>query len=400
MTVQLATDPTLGSDRPFAASQIRNEHCSDQDQDFLQLRERPHLPENPARTVRVVDLFCGCGGLSLGLRQACSDLEVGFEVDWAVDSDENALEVYKSNFDPRHSTSRAIEEILTGDLGNEAVSEAEHQQLETLAGGIDVLLAGPPCQGHSGLNNRTRHDDERNSLYDRVGRFVDLFSPEHVLIENVPTVVVDRNRTIHHTLDHLETLGYFVTSNVIDLSQIGVPQRRKRHVVLASRSWRGSLESLVRVHRLPETRDLRWAIEDLEEVASAKAPTFDRPSTLSPVNQNRVRFLLENGLYDLPNSERPSCHQNEEHSYKSMYGRLSWGEPAQTITTGFGSPGQGRFIHPSKPRTLTPHEAARLQFLPDFFDFSAAPNRSALAKVIGNAVPPKLAWIIGQELLR
>jgi DNA (cytosine-5)-methyltransferase 1 len=102
----------------------------------------------------------------------------------------------------------------------------------------------------------------------------------------------------------------------------------------------------------------------------------------------------------LPNKLRPPCHRNKpDHRYKSMYGRLRWDQPAQTITTGFGSPGQGRYLHPDLPRTLTPHEAARVQFFPDWFDFGKAPSRSALAHCIGNAVPPKLGFAAARYLL-
>jgi DNA mismatch endonuclease (patch repair protein) len=111
-----------------------------------------------------------------------------------------------------------------------------------------------------------------------------------------------------------------------------------------------------------------------------------------------MTWLLENNAYDLPNLLRPECHHGV-HSYASMYGRLRWDAPAQTITTGFGSMGQGRFVHPSRPRTLTPHEAARLQTLPDFFDLDETKGRGAWAAVIGNAVPPLLGAHIASPLL-
>jgi len=120
---------------------------------------------------------------------------------------------------------------------------------------------------------------------------------------------------------------------------------------------------------------------------------FKSPSKLNEENLGRIRYLMRHGLRDLPNRLRPPCHQDGDHSYKSMYGRLSYAEPAQTITSGFGSPGQGRFVHPTQPRTLTPHEAARVQFFPDWFDFSVVKTRTALATMIGNAVPMKLSYI-------
>ncbi len=108
--------------------------------------------------------------------------------------------------------------------------------------------------------------------------------------------------------------------------------------------------------------------------------------------------LIDNDEHDLPNRLRPPCHQGD-HSYVSMYGRLKWKEPAQTITSGFGSLGQGRFMHPSLCRTLTPHEAARIQGFPDYFTFDAAVTRTELSVIIGNAVPPALAATLIARLI-
>ena len=144
-------------------------------------------------------------------------------------------------------------------------------------------------------------------------------------------------------------------------------------------------------------RTVEWAIGDL--VACPKGGVFDTPATHSPENARRIRFLFDRGLYDLPNAERPACHRLKSHSYNSVYGRMRWDEPAPTITTGFGSTGQGRFVHPLVPRTLTPHEAARLQTYPDFFDFGE-PGRTQLQKMIGNSVPPLAMLVLGLALIR
>jgi DNA mismatch endonuclease Vsr len=120
---------------------------------------------------------------------------------------------------------------------------------------------------------------------------------------------------------------------------------------------------------------------------------YDTASTPSAENLERMKWLLEENRYDLPNWLRPDCHASD-HSYNSMYGRLTWDAPAQTVTTGFGSMGQGRYVHPARPRTITPHEAARLQMIPDFVDFSSARTRGSLARLVGNAVPPVLATAI------
>jgi DNA (cytosine-5)-methyltransferase 1 len=117
------------------------------------------------------------------------------------------------------------------------------------------------------------------------------------------------------------------------------------------------------------------------------------------VNRQRIDYLFDHELYDLPNPERPTCHRDVKHTYNAMYGRLRWDNPAQTITSGYGSMGQGRYVHPGKRRTLTPHEAARLQTIPDWFVFDEKTKRTQIARMIGNAVPPVLGLALGRLLL-
>jgi len=144
-------------------------------------------------------------------------------------------------------------------------------------------------------------------------------------------------------------------------------------------------------------RTVRWAITDLLTLEGDDA--LDVPSRPSETNIKRMDYLFDNGTYDLPNPQRPKCHQ-DDHSYFSMYGRLAWDKPAQTITSGFGSMGQGRYVHPSRRRTLTPHEAARLQFLPDFVSFGdTTKRRGALATMLGNVAPPKLTMVLVESLV-
>jgi DNA (cytosine-5)-methyltransferase 1 len=122
---------------------------------------------------------------------------------------------------------------------------------------------------------------------------------------------------------------------------------------------------------------------------------MDTTPTFSEENLQRIDYLFDNDLYDLPDNVRPACHRDGT-TYKSVYGRLRWDRPAQTITTGFLTPGRGRFIHPLRRRVVTPREAARLQFFPDSFAFvfpdSEEPSRDVLAKWIGDAVPPLLGY--------
>jgi len=362
--------------------------------DQVFLRSKTPAWHSPLRgTIRTADLFSGCGGLSLGAREACTALGKQFKSVLAIDEDSPSLEVYKRNFTPKQAINLDIWSVLSGEIG--ARLQREEKALLKKIGAVDICLAGPPCQGHSDLNNHTRRKDKRNKLYERVARFAEVAEPSHLIIENVPTVIHGKDRALDNTIARLEKLGYKVETNVVNLADLGVPQRRKRDVLIAS-GKRLSIEDVVNQHRVSTGRTIRWAIADL----ARKPPVglLDTPSALHPENVRRINYLMKHGEFDLPNRLRPICHQ-DDHSYVSMYGRLQYDEPAQTITSGFGSPGQGRYVHPTRGRTLIPHEAARLQFFPDSFDFSSVKLRTALANMIANAVPILLAYVFCLELI-
>ncbi len=346
---------------------------------WLRSRTAPST-EAPSKTIRVVDLFSGCGALTLGVAEACRALGYGFESALAVDVLAPALKVHEHNFGGR---------VFAGsvtDLDAAAVT-----------GDVDLLLGGPPCQGNSDLNNHTRRADPKNDLYFAMARFAKAWRPRHVLIENVPGVVHDRGKVVERTTAALQRLGYTVHGGVLRASDLGVAQRRRRFFLIASLDRDVRPEDVLRVHGVPAERTVGWAVEDLMD-RSSDGP-FDSAARHSSTNRRRIDYLFDNDLYDLPDEQRPDCHRFKPHSYKAVYGRLNWEEAAPTVTTGFGSTGQGRFVHPRRRRTLTPHEAARLQFIPDFFEFPVE-KRGALQTMIGNAVPPKMSYCIALELLR
>jgi DNA (cytosine-5)-methyltransferase 1 len=373
--------------------------CPTCDADAAFLRSSRPRYEALRPRVRVVDLFAGCGGLTLGAAEAARRHGLGLDVRLAVDVDQTAADVYKANLPGADVRCTRVESLFNGRPGN-VLTETEAKVKEDV-GAVDVLLGGPPCQGHSDLNNHTRRADPRNALYARMARAVEVLEPTIVLIENVPTVTHDVGKVVEATVQRLRAHGYSVTEAVIDVSRRGAPQRRRRHVVLASRDPRVDVGTIARDigQRCPDhaVRSVRWAIADLVKVKAKRM--FDSASVPTKENVERIAWLFDKDRYDLPNWLRPECHRSD-HSYISMYGRLKWEEPAQTVTTGFGSMGQGRYVHPSERRTITPHEAARLQMLPDFWDFSSVTKRGALAQLIGNAVPPVLASSLLEPALR
>jgi DNA (cytosine-5)-methyltransferase 1 len=334
--------------------------------------------------------------MTLGVAEAARSCGRGLHVPLAVDFDPIAVGAYRANFPRAHVLQQDLARLFQSDLGAQ-LSEPE-AAIAKQAGAIDVLVGGPPCQGNSNLNNWSRRTDGRNALYALMARAALVIRPSILIIENVPSVVHDRGEIVEKTTRNLEHQGYDVASAVLKLWRVGVPQLRRRHILLASRlpevSSREVLAGVCREDSAIGPNTVRWAIEDLARLGHNKPDDFDRPGSVSEDNRRRIDYLFDNDAFDLVDSERPPCHKAGNHTYKSMYGRLRWDEPAQTITTGFGSMGQGRYVHPAERRTISPHEAARIQAFPDFFDFRATPRRSQRAKLIGNAVPPFLTWAL------
>jgi DNA (cytosine-5)-methyltransferase 1 len=352
------------------------------------------LPE-----IRIADIFSGCGGMTAGLTEAAARTQTRLRYSLAVDSDAGALELYRNNFSGAVTRASDVGMLFPSHIG--ASPTATERKLLSDVGPIDVLVGGPPCQGHSDLNNHTRRSDPKNALYLKMARAAEILNPLLIVIENVSSVELDKGGVVQTTRDALEEMGYTVRGKVLDLRRIGVPQRRRRFVMMASKVQSIDLEDILSdaATGLPghSDRTVRWAIGDLLHAESEEI--FDSASGISADNIKRIGILFKRGIYDLPNKHRPKCHRDGNHSYVSMYGRLRWGRPAQTITTGFGSMGQGRYVHPQRRRTLTPHEAARLQTFPDWFSFRGAP-RGLLSKVIGNAVPPLLMAHLGAAVLQ
>jgi DNA (cytosine-5)-methyltransferase 1 len=360
--------------------------------------------EHPGGTrgrITYAELFCGSGGLALGFKEAATELGLVAESEACLDHDPEAVVVYAANHGSRVRSAKSASEIVDGPpttLGPSAEFLYEPELLDPawskLVGKVNVLLAGPPCQGHSNLNNRTRRTDRRNELYLTVPATAVALGVDIVIIENVEAVVHDRSQVVETTRSLLRKSGYTVDVGVVAATRLGWPQTRRRYFMIGRRSTSPlNIEETLRAVGVPNARDVMWAIRDLEHL-----PLDDKLhicTELSPENRQRIDFLFDNDLYDLPNSERPDCHKDGT-SYGSVYGRMHADKPAPTITTGFLTPGRGRYIHPHLRRTITPHEAARIQGYPDGYNFFAdprhPPTKSKLTKWIGDAVPMPLGY--------
>ena len=355
---------------------------------------------NTGPELTVVDLFCGCGGMTLGVWEAARRAGRNARAVLACDISESQLAVYAANFGTKSVKNEDLNRISS--LIGSAPTPLEIRLLRPLRDQrIDFLVAGPPCQGHSNLNNHTRRSDPKNELYPKVARAAELIAPTHILIENVPGVMNDHGEAVNRTIEALHSLDYVTTSGVVSLAKLGVAQTRKRHLLVATKATRDA--SLIDFAKLTSgfttaPRSLRWAIDDLQ--ATEGSGIVNETPGMTDRTKERVDWLFDNDMYNLPDTERPDCHRTKPHTYQSVYGRMDWESPAPTITSGFMTMGRGRFVHPLERRTLTPREAARVQFFPDFYDFSPLTTRKSIGEAIGNAVPPKMSMVFAAALLR
>lgn len=366
---------------------------------YLRGVEPTPLASSGAR-LRMADLFCGPGGLANGVRHLCAEVGVDLVSEFVADQDEEATVVHAANHASRRRSSASITQLVDYSIryGRDGASyvyppELVDSELANALRGVDLVLAGPPCQGHSNLNNQTRRADPRNELYLTVPAFALAVGAPMCIIENVPAVLNDSRRVVETAQQLFQSEGYSVTTAVLSASDMGWPQARKRHFLVARRDRDPVDLRVVSALLGDEPRSVWWAIADLEDATGGGL--MQQVTTLSDQNRARIDWLFDNDQHELDLAERPESHRGGT-TYTAVYGRLRKDQPAPTITTGFMSPGRGRFTHPTRRRVLTPREAARLQGFPDTYRFVTDPGRpparSQLAKWIGDAVPMPLGY--------
>ena len=321
-----------------------------------------------------IDLFAGCGGMSVGINKA------GFSIVAAVEINKHAARVYKLN----HKNVTVFE----NDIRDIDVSRIK----ELLKGKPLHLLAGcPPCQGFSTIRSRNKStavEDERNNLIDEFLRFVTELKPLAVMLENVPGLI--KYNKFNCFYDALTDMGYDISYSVVDLSDYGVPQRRKRLVLI------GTLNGTVNI---PQKSKVRMTVYDAIGHIEPASETQDQLHKLFPTHTNRIKkkisYIPKNGgsQKDLPKEYRLQCHQKENIGFSDVYGRMSWDDVAPTITGGCLNPSKGRFLHPEENRCISAREAALIQTFPREYVFPTDIPKSAIASMIGNALPPLFSHI-------
>ena len=376
--------------------------------EFLKLRRKIVLEKKEKRSLNIADFFCGSGGLSLGIENALKSVGLGANFLLACDISKDSLDVYNANFSPKRrvldNAANLVREGKIEHLQGLKIPCIEDVQLapeiQDFIGKIDVFAAGPPCEGNSNLNNITRRTDHRNNHYVSAAILGAKLGASLILIENVQTVKSAKQNVVERAKIILASAGYSVKNceYMLKAENFNVAQRRIRHFLIAVKD---SFDEEEVDYQDIKTNSLSTmdAIGDL--LNNNKSDTMNLNSDLSDENRKRINFLFDNDLYDLPDTERPFCHREKEHTYPSVYGRMFPDQPAFTITTGFQSPGRGRYIHPVERRGLTPREGARIQSFPDYFKWQTPlcrVSKNSITRLIGDAVPPNLgeaAMLIG-----
>lgn len=340
------------------------------------------------KPLKVIDLFSGCGGSALGFQQA------GFVIRVAVDIDKYASETFKFNFPEAEVIASDIIYVTGRDLLRAAGAKS---------GKDVVIIACPPCQGFSTARRKSEGlSDPRNTLIYEFIRILEEIQPFAFVMENVPGLATGIGKPIFlNILQRLKELGYYTVHGVVDTADYGVPQRRKRLVLLGTNDRKIRLTFPKQTHQDPDLADryldpwstVKDAIGDLPTIRAGGRSANDSlhiSSKLAEINLKRIAYTPHDGggRISWPEELTLGCHKKVT-GYKDVYGRMRWDSPSPTITGGCVMISKGRFGHPEQDRAISLREAARLQTFPDSYIFTG--NVGQIAAQIGNAVPPLLA---------
>ena len=343
------------------------------------------------RTLTAVDLFCGAGGLTLGLKQAGFRVLAGIEIE----------SIPANTFRLNHPDVICIQK----DIRRVGAVELLHM-MGLKRGELDLLAGCPPCQGFSTLRTRKKVnsvDDDRNNLLFEFLRMVEALSPRTLMMENVPALANDKRMKTF--LKRISELGYKVgrkNVRVEDAACYGVPQRRYRMILLASKHGQvGAAEKSEPV----TVRQCLNAVA-LAQVGSAGDALHDHmPKRALHVKEIIMHIPKDGGSRTaLPDRLVLDCHKKRGSGFRDVYGRMAWDKVSPTMTGGCGNPSKGRYLHPEEDRAISLREAALFQTFPSDYQFDLSEGRGKVALMIGNALPPEFirrhALKISESLLK
>ena len=339
-----------------------------------------------------IDLFAGGGGLTVGLKRA------GFRVALAVDLEEQAVRTYAANHLDVHVARLDVKEV-SRDFCRSVLKDRA----------IDLLAGCPPCQGFTSLTSKYRTDDPRNQLVVEMCRLAKDVRPRAIMMENVPGLM--RSEIYKQMRQELGEAGYLVSDGVLQVADFGVPQSRRRLVMVAGRGFTIQLakptHSDAEEDGLACWRTVRQAIghsrgspltlKEAKSGAGVQNANWHVVRTLSPQNLARIRAARPGRTWpSLPEELRPRCHRGGYNGFTNVYGRMEWDRPSPTITGGCTTLSKGRFGHPEEDRTISVREAALLQTFPEDYVFDT-PYMEHVCNIIGNALPCDFAEVVARQ---
>lgn len=343
-------------------------------------------------TIVAVDIFCGAGGLTRGLVEAGIDVRVG------IDFDDNFRRSYDSNNKPSHFYRADVRSLSGIDL---------ERMLNLESNKLFLLAACAPCQPFS-MHIKNHRYDRRKSLLLDVIRIIDELSrkPDFLLLENVPRIAkIDNGKILKSFFKRIDRYGYNYTAEVVDAKDYGIPQTRKRFIMLGVRKelFNSPVSFPPKTHgkSLLPYKTVRETINYLPHLRAGQrhdtVPNHECAG-LTEINLKRLKFVPKNGgsRTSWPKDLILDCHK-DHNGHKDVYGRMRWDAPSPTLTCKCVSISNGRFGHPSQLRAISLREAASLQTFPDDYEFFGMFRN--MAAQIGNAVPVELARILGEHFV-
>jgi DNA (cytosine-5)-methyltransferase 1 len=340
--------------------------------------------------IKAVDFFSGAGGLTYGLRSA------GIKVIAGIDIDKSCKETYEKN----NKGSIYLEKDITQYLPEELAKELGIKTNDDY-----MLFAGcAPCQFWSIIHTSKEKSKKTKNLILDFQKFIEYFKPGFVLVENVPGISSKEGSPMNDFIKTLKSLGYNVDHDITDMSKFGIPQKRRRFTLLASR---------ISKIELPDIPNKRTTLRDVigqkngfpQIVAGTKDKTLylHTVASLSPKNIERLKMTKKDGgdRSDWQNNKdyQLNCYASGEKKFYDTYARMWWDKPAPTITTKFYSISNGRFAHPEENRAISLREGATIQTFPKTYEFIGN-SVVTISRMIGNAVPPKFGKILGEQIIK
>lgn len=341
------------------------------------------------KSIKAIDFFCGAGGLTYGLRVA------GIKVIAGIDNDATCKTTFESNNQGAVFLKKDITLYSPVDLERDLKIEKNDDHM--------IFAGCAPCQFWSIIRTSKEKSKKTKNLILDFQKFIEYFKPGFVVVENVPGISSKKESPMGCFIASLRELSYNVAHGITDMSLYGIPQKRKRFTLLASRISQISLPKPTR--RKINVRDVLGAKNGFREIGAGTTDKTDflhAAASLSKKNMDRLRMTSKDGgdrsRWQNKKKYQLACYASSEKKFYDTYGRMWWDRPSPTITTKFFSISNGRFAHPEEDRAISLREGATLQTFPKSYKFLST-SMASIAKMIGNAVPPQFAEMIGKQII-